>query len=199
MKKLLLATTLLAGLMSSAQAQSVTITGNVLLQQCSRDPTNFCQGYVLGMASGTGICPDRTGSELVNVVLQYLRQNPDRRHLSGQEVVRDAYVASPQCKKLLAQKPPQPQPQPPSSSNDEKVFEGTSEEEVLLASAVAITMLYVKCGGDITAEQSAAVNKQLEKRGPMIAVVYKNLKSASCSVITDNYHKMIATLTARPS
>jgi hypothetical protein len=192
MKKLLLATTLLAGLMSSAQA--VELNGNVLLQQCSRDPTNFCQGYVLGLASGTGACPGLSGFELVGVVQQYLRQRPDRRHLSGQEVVREAYASAPACKKQLTEKA---RPAPTPSPSDDSVFAGATEDDVIVAFGTAAVVAYANCGGKITAEQQEAIEEYITKNAALMAPFTRQMKSKSCSDITKLYHGLRTQLSPR--
>jgi Rap1a immunity proteins len=189
MKKLLLTTTLLGALMSSAQA--VDLDGNALLRECSLRQMQFCQGYSFGIAQVTENCRPKgaMGRQATEVVLQYLRQHPERLHLPGEQLVKEAYAKAWPCKNQVAGTPQQTPPIPPSS--DDEAFKDSSEMDVMVAAGIAITMAYVRCGGDITPEQKEGVNTQLALIGPMIDAFSKKFKSSKCSEINAAYRTFI--------
>jgi Rap1a immunity proteins len=193
MKKLLLTTTLLGALMSSAQA--VDLDGNALLRECSRDATRFCQGFALGIAwAGPQYCKPEglMGSDHTAVVMRYLRQQSGRLHLPAQNLVAEAYAAAWPCKNQVARTPQQIPPSPPTPpSSDDEAFKDSSEMDVMVAAGIAITMAYVRCGGDITPEQKEGINTQLALIGPMIDVFSKKFKSSKCSEINAAYRTFI--------
>jgi hypothetical protein len=133
------------------------------------------------------------GSQLSGVVLGYLRAHPERLHLEGAQLVNEAYDNAWPCKNKLAEAPrATPTPTPPSS--DDEAFKGSSEMDVMVSFGIAVTMAYVRCGGNITPEQRDAVNTQLDERGAMIAVFANKFKSSKCSEINAAYLKWLKSM-----
>ena len=92
MKRALLLAVLLAA--GPAQAQEFQ-SGNQLLSNCEADDISrksVCLGYVVGAHdafSGSSICsPDNvTQGQVRDVVVRWLRANPDKRHISADRTV----------------------------------------------------------------------------------------------------------------
>jgi hypothetical protein len=87
---------------------TIFITGNALLDLCNNDAAAlFCLGYVAGvvddmtMARGaeqTCLPADVTGSQLKDVVLNYIRSHPENRHYPAPLLVLSAFEdAFPSC------------------------------------------------------------------------------------------------------
>lgn len=82
--------------------------GNNLYKNCSSDTTSFegavsvvaCNNYIVGVVDGLVLSgeanrwfamPDGvTGQQLQDIVLKYLRDNPNKRHLPGPVVIINA-------------------------------------------------------------------------------------------------------------
>jgi len=83
-----------------AQETRAFIVGNELLRACSGDSPGYCLGYVTGIAdvlltgnavNGFRACiPKAEPNQLKDIVIQYLQQNPSRRHFGARGLVADA-------------------------------------------------------------------------------------------------------------
>lgn len=80
----------------SAPAEAVT--GNSLFDACERSAEGFCAGYILGVVDRIEdqalieprhICfpPGATTRQLIDVVMNYLRKHPEKRHFKASQQV----------------------------------------------------------------------------------------------------------------
>ncbi len=82
-------------LLSSWPAHAAFKSGNDLLEYCEKEKGSFdrgvCGGYIIGVVdnSGTQIClPDGViVGQLQDVVVQFLKNNPNSRHYTGSSIV----------------------------------------------------------------------------------------------------------------
>ena len=91
---------------TSPQAATVYQTGNQLFARCSA-PSNVVEemvflGYVIGVSDAYGSPPlcvpqAATAKQLSDISCQYLRNHPEKRHLSGQTSVVEALRAAFPC------------------------------------------------------------------------------------------------------
>jgi hypothetical protein len=110
---------LAAGLLCPASGFSQEVTGfdsgNTLLEECTRGgggvPSPYCSGYIhgasdaaqstvraLGKKNGPFCLPrDASGSQIVDVVIKYLRDHPEERHYFAADEVTLALVAAFPC------------------------------------------------------------------------------------------------------
>jgi hypothetical protein len=111
MKTLLLAAVAATVLIRSAQAQGGPFSGNDWSEQCANRSTALaCTGYVRGFADGlrswrdfepgtARICipNEAPGTQLRDVALKYIRDNPERRHQSAAFLFLMAFVKAWPC------------------------------------------------------------------------------------------------------
>ena len=88
------------------------VTGNYLWQQCTGDDIGqaYCLGYVVAIGDAlsapgnTGLdgwhaClkPKQTAGHLREVVIQFLRDHPDKRYYTAASLIAEAYAATFPC------------------------------------------------------------------------------------------------------
>ncbi len=109
MKYLFAAFALAAG-MSAAHAQrSSNVNGVVLMKACTAHQTDTCDAYLDGFGDAiraggkTGalacIPANTTGTELRDVLVAYLRANPQTQHEKGEMITRLAFQKAYPCRK----------------------------------------------------------------------------------------------------
>mgnify|MGYP005988653749 CR=1 FL=1 len=95
-KKLVTITALAMLLVSPVSYAKSWHSGNTLLEACERDDASFregvCYGYVYGVVdvlSGEQFCAPSnvTASQFVNIVIKYLKQNPENLHYNAAVLV----------------------------------------------------------------------------------------------------------------
>jgi hypothetical protein len=88
----------------------VFFSGNQLYEYCQREASLVCLGYVMGVADTiadassagdmtTRICPDRgvNPGQMMDVVVNFLRAHPERRHQAAPGIVAAALVEAFPC------------------------------------------------------------------------------------------------------
>ena len=95
---------LLVATMAVGPASASYYNGNDMYAACRRDSQIFLMGYTMGVVDALAnyeacIPEEATVGQLVDVVCQYIKNNPSRRHVEGESLVffsiRDAFP----CKK----------------------------------------------------------------------------------------------------
>jgi hypothetical protein len=108
MRKLLVAGVAVAALMSGSAHAGSGMTGNELLQECTAkgyDSQGYCLGIVFGFVTGntieasSSICiPEHVNrGQTRDVVVRYLQQHPEKRHLQIEMLLNDALAEAFPC------------------------------------------------------------------------------------------------------
>jgi len=110
MKRLLLCAVLVVGMAGPAGAVRIFKTGNNLLAVCQDDAKQLvCYGYVQGIADTLGANPiagwraclatNVTVGQVTDIVVAWLKANPQARHLAAHSLVAQALEEAFPCKK----------------------------------------------------------------------------------------------------